>query len=125
MDKTEAAPGERALFSWEIANNFPSADFWLINKSSEEKLGEPTKEFQDYLTGVRCPAIIMPSYGYYLLQYLHSQGYWQRFAVGSINWKHLRISDIRSVFNKVANSCREQKKRKIFTGEPLKLEFPI
>jgi len=124
LNKLELAPGNRALFSWEVSKKFPEADFWLINMGQQKKLGQPTREYQPYLTGIRTPAIISPTYGYYLFDYLHSQKYWEKFAVGSTSRKHLRISDVRKVLYQVTKSCRRQKRKAIFTGEQLKLEFP-
>jgi hypothetical protein len=84
---------------WTIKTNFPEADFWLINKGSINKLGQPVKEFQSYLTGIKCPDFVLPSYGYYLCLYIHQTGFWQSLAVGSTDLKNLRISDIKSTFS--------------------------
>ncbi len=97
-----------SCFEWIVRNNFPDADFWLINKGSKHKLGEPVKEFEPYLTGVKCPALILPDYGFYLLQYLHQQKLWEKYSLGSINLQHLRIKDIREVFRSIGNQHRIQ-----------------
>ncbi|MBD2039237.1 hypothetical protein [Microcoleus sp. FACHB-672] len=96
-------------FDWMIKTNFPEADFWLINKGSLESLGQPIKEFQPYYTGLKCPALILPDYGYYLCLYFHSIGVWRRLGVGSTNLTNLRISDVKDVFKDISRQHREAK----------------
>lgn len=122
-NKLELAPGDRALFSWRIEEDFPEADFWLINMGKTKDLGRPTKKYQSFLTGIRCPAIVDPGFGYYLFLYLHGQHYWEKFATGSTSRKHLMLGDVRKVFNHVAEGCRRQKQKAIFTGEDIIMEF--
>jgi hypothetical protein len=95
-----------SLFNWVLKNNFPDADFWLINRG-DKHIGKPVKEFQPYLTGIQCPAKILPDYGFYLCVYLYNTGIWHQFAFGTTNFKNLRISDIRSVFNQLSRQHRE------------------
>ena len=85
--------------NWIVKNNFQEADFWLINKGSKSKLGQPVKQFETYLTGIKCPNYIFPNYGYYLCLHLFQQGIWQQYANGTTNLQHLRIRDIKSFFN--------------------------
>jgi hypothetical protein len=84
---------------FEIKNNFETADFWLINKGSSDKLGLPVKEFKPYLTGVKCSELIYPFYAYYLCLHLHQLGVWGQYSQGTINLQHLRLSDINYVLN--------------------------
>lgn len=100
----------KSAFNWIIRSNFPEADFWLINKGSTKNLGKPVKKFESYLTGIQCPALIDSEYGYYLCAYLHSLDTWSKYSRGSINLQHLRIRDIRQVFQEIAQSHRRQKK---------------
>lgn len=95
-----------SLFNWVVKNNFPEADFWLINRGNKD-IGKPVKEFQPYLTGIQCPAKILPDYGFYLCVYFHSIGIWQPYAVGIITFQNLRISDIRRFFNQLSRQHRE------------------
>ncbi|MEG4838340.1 MULTISPECIES: hypothetical protein [unclassified Microcoleus] len=97
-----------SLFDWIVKNNFPEADFWLINKGSTHKLGEPVKEFQPYLTGIKCPVLVLPDYAFYLCLHLQQQGLWQEYSQGSINLQHLRIKYIKKVFNWIGNQHRIQ-----------------
>ena len=101
---------DTSCFNWIIRNNFPEADFWLTNKGSKHKLGEPVKEFQPYLTGVRCPALILPDYGFYLCQYLHQQKVWENYARGITNWQHLQITEIREVFQAIEQQHSQSKR---------------
>jgi hypothetical protein len=92
----------KSCFYWIVKNNFDDADFWLVNKGSLKDLGNPVKQFQPYYTGLKCPVLIWPDYGYYLCVYFQQIGVWRRCGVGSTNYKNLRISDIRRVFNELS-----------------------
>lgn len=102
----------KSCFKWIIRNNFPEADFWLINKGSESSLGKPTREFESYLTGVKCPALILPDYGFYQCVYLHQQGIWCQHSIGSTNLKHLRLSTIIKVFAQQSKQIKAQTQHK-------------
>lgn len=91
---------------WKIKTNFPEADFWLINKGNKDKLGEPVKECETYLTGIKCPNYIIPNYGYYCALYLFQIGIWKQYALGTTNLNHLRIRDIKSVLNSLINTVQ-------------------
>lgn len=102
----------KSCFDYIVRNNFPDADFWLINRNSEESLGKPTKEFETFLTGIKCPALILPEYGFYQAMYLHQIGFWKTHAIGSTNWKHLRLSTIVEVFANQSKQMRLQTRYK-------------
>jgi len=93
-------------FDYIVRNNYPEADFWLINKGSEKRLGEPTKEFQPYLTGIKCPALILPDYGFYVAMYLHQQEFWCQYAIGCTNLKSLKLSRIIQTFAELSEQYR-------------------
>jgi hypothetical protein len=65
----------KSCFNWIVKNDFADADFWLINKGSLKDLGKPVREFQHYYTGIQCPVLIWPDYGYYLCVYFHLKQY--------------------------------------------------
>lgn len=90
---------ERLALQWQARLNFPEADFWLTNKGTMETLGTPTKIFQSYYIGIFCPQIVLPEYGFYLFVYLQQHGVWKEFAIGTINWKYLRVRDVRETIN--------------------------
>ena len=100
----------KSAFNWVIHTNFPEADFWLINKGSAKSLGKPVKKFEPFLTGIQCPALIDPEYGYYLCLHLYSINTWSAYSCSSINLKHLRIRDIKEVFQQITNSHRNPKR---------------
>jgi len=108
----------KSCFNWIVRNN-ADADFWLINKGSEQKLGNPVKEFEPFLTGIKCPALINSDYAYYLCLYLHQQGTWEKLALGSTRLKSLRIGDIRKVFSAIGNQHREQHQARYKAFTPL------
>lgn len=110
------------IYYWEVRNNFPEADFWMVNKGSAETLGTITKEFEPHLTGIKCPPMIVPQFGYYLCEYIKQQGVWAAHAKGSINLKHLRITDIREVFKEISRSHRAQTKQRYKNFIPQKVK---
>ena len=85
---------------FEIYNNFPEADFWLINKHSIDKIGEPIKQYRSCLTGIKCnEELIIPDYGFYVCLHLYQKGIWRGYGRSCINLVSLRIKDIRNVLN--------------------------
>lgn len=85
----------------EIRTNFEHADFWLIRKGSRHKVGTPTKEFMPEYIGIKVEEsakdIILPSYLFYAMQYLHSKKYFENLAKGSLNLQHIRVEDVKSI----------------------------
>jgi|JFJP01.1.fsa_nt_gi hypothetical protein len=100
----------KSCFDYIVHKNFPEADFWLINKGAKESLGKPTRQFEPYLTGIKCPALILPDYQFYLCLYLYDQKFWYQHSIGSINLKHLRLSTIKDVFAQLSLKLRLQHK---------------
>lgn len=92
----------QSCFNWIIRNNFENADFWLVNKGSSKSLGNPVKTFESFYTGVQCPVLVWPDYGYYYCLYLYNSGFWKRYSKGSTGLQHLRVSDIRKVFAEIS-----------------------
>lgn len=93
------------IWSWimelfEIYNNFPNADFWLINKHSIDKIGEPVKEYRSCLTGIKCnQELIIPDYVFYACLHLYQRGIWRGYGRSSINLVYLTVKDIRTILN--------------------------
>lgn len=98
----------QSCFDYIVRNNYPEADFWLINKGSEKSLGKPTREFKPYLTGIKCPTLVLPDYGFLVAVCLHNQGFWCQYAMGCIDLKHLRLSTIKNVFGQLSEQIRTQ-----------------
>ena len=93
---------------FQINNNFPEADFWLINKgaipkgsaSQRAQIGKPVKEYRSCLTGIKCnEELILPSFGFYACLHLYQTGIWRGYGRSCINLVSLRIKDIRNVLN--------------------------
>lgn len=97
-----------SCFEYIIRNNYLDADFWLMNKGSKESLGKPTKKFKTFLTGIKCPALILPEYGFYQAMYLHQKGFWETHAIGTTNLKHLRLSTIVEIFGHQSETIKAQ-----------------
>lgn len=110
------------LYNWEVKNKFPEADFWMQNKSTADTVGAITREYRECLTGIKCPAVILPDYGYYYCQYLHQSGVWKPYALGSISWQHIRITDVRAVFKEISRSYRIQHEARFKNFIPSKRE---
>jgi len=85
----------------EIKTNFEDADFWIVRKGSEKKVGMPTKKYSDEYIGIKikneAKDIIIPEYLFYLIEYLHQRGYFEQIAKGTLKLKHIEIKDIKSI----------------------------
>lgn len=82
----------------EIKTNFPEADFWIIRKGSENKVGSPTKEFSPENIGIKVVSDdLLPDYLYYAMQYIHSTGYYKNLAVGTLSLKNIKVSDVANI----------------------------
>jgi len=101
----------QSCFEWIIRKNFLDADFWLTNRGSAASIGQPKREFQPYYTGVKCPLLILPDYGYYLCIYLHQIGVWKQYASGTISFYNLKTSSIRQVFRELSRYHKTQHKQ--------------
>lgn len=89
----------------DIKYNFSDADFWLLAKGSENKLGLPienTDEFENKI-GIKIKEealnILDPKYLYYVFLNLYNQQFWQKNSLvyGSLNLKNLRVEDIKNL----------------------------
>ena len=108
----------QSSYDWIVRRNFAEADFWLINKGSCESLGKPVKQYEPFLTGIKCPVLILPDYGFYLCLYLHQMGLWKHYSIGSTNYKNLRLNDVKEVFQYIARQHRSQDKARFKSFMP-------
>jgi len=108
----------QSSYDWIVRRKFAEADFWLINKGSCESLGKPVKQYEPFLTGIKCPVLILPEYGFYLCLYLHQMGVWKHYSIGSTNYKNLRLSDVKEVFQYIARQHRSQDKARFKSFMP-------
>lgn len=82
----------------EIKTNFPEADFWIIRKGTENKVGSPTKEFSPEHIGIKVTSDdLLPDYLYYAMQYIHSTGYYKPLSVGTLSLKNIKVSDVENI----------------------------
>lgn len=83
-----------------IKTNFPDADFWVIRKGSEEKVGEPVKDFNPENIGLKIKeeyeGKIIPSFIFYVVQYIHQLGIFKNLAKGTLRLKHISVNDVKS-----------------------------
>lgn len=82
-----------------IRTNFPEAHFWITRRGSVERCGTPGKEFSPEHVGVLVTRtdIVLPDYLFYALVHVHQQGYWKRFASGTLNLVNIRVSDVQRI----------------------------
>jgi hypothetical protein len=82
----------------EMKTNFPEADFWIIRKGTEDKVGSPTKDFSPEHIGIKVISDdLLPDYLYYAMQYIHSTGYYRPLAHGTLKLKNIKVSDIANI----------------------------
>ena len=82
----------------DIKINFPEADFWLIRKGSIKEVGRPNKYFNKENIGIKVTSDkIDPNYLFYMFQYLHNKGFFEKEAVGMLNLKNIKISTIKDI----------------------------
>lgn len=77
----------------------PNADFWITRRNSIDKVGLPTKEFNPQHIGitVQRPDILDANYLYYMMQYIHQQGYWRQCAKGTTKLVGITTSDVANI----------------------------
>lgn len=84
----------------DIQTNFEGADFWIIRKGDEKKIGKPTREFLSSHIGFRLndvgKTILDPNYLYYVFEYLYGEGVWRSIARGTLSLKHITVSDAKN-----------------------------
>lgn len=82
----------------EIKTNFPDADFWVVRRGSEDKVGSATKEFSPEHIGIKVISDdLLPDYLYYSMQYIHSKGYYRPLAHGTLKLKNIKVSDVANI----------------------------
>ena len=82
-----------------ISMNYPEAHFWIVRRGSAERVGAPTREFNQEHIGIRVErlGILLPDYLYYVMVHIHQSGYWKRMARGTLELVHIRVSDVREI----------------------------
>lgn len=85
----------------EIKTDFRDAAFWLQRKGSEKTIGKPKKDFYTENIGIKIKKeykdLVNPEFLYYSLEHLHTKGFFEKMAVGSLALKNLRLSDVKSI----------------------------
>ena len=86
--------------------NMTDADFWIIGKGDGKVIGKPTEDRSiigpSYIgIKVLTPEKINPKYLFYLFQHLQYQGEFSKLAKGTLNLKHITLSDVKSVLNRL------------------------
>ena len=82
-----------------IKTDLYDADFWIIRKGTEDKVGMPTKEYNKEYIGIKVKedAQLLPTYLYYLMTYIHSIGYFKNLAKGTLKLVHITTEDVKSI----------------------------
>ncbi|PCH65820.1 MAG: hypothetical protein COC04_00890 [Gammaproteobacteria bacterium] len=82
-----------------IKTNFQDADFWLIRRGSESRVGEPSREFYKEHIGIKVTRtdILLPDYLFYALKHIQLRGYWAKRARGSLRLVSITVEDVRNI----------------------------
>lgn len=82
-----------------IRTNYPEANFWIVRRGSESRVGEPTRVFNKEHIGIKVERtdLLLPDYLYYAFVAIHNTGYWKTLATGTLNLVNIRVSDIRRI----------------------------
>lgn len=83
----------------EFKINFPDADFWLIRKGNDKTVGTPTRNFSTEHIGVKIIDTnqVVPEFLFYMFQFLQQKGDFVKLSRGTLNLKHISISDIKDI----------------------------
>ena len=82
-----------------IKTNHPDADFWIIRKGSESKVGTPVRTFSSEHIGIKVTAtdVLIPDYLFYVMEHLVNIGYWKDRAMGTLNLKHITCQQVKDI----------------------------
>lgn len=84
------------------------ADFWLERRGTPEKVGKPTKQWGKERIGIRLTEagrqVLLPTYLFYLLAYLHQQGVWRNVARGTIPLLCIGVRDVKGLRFQTGNA---------------------
>jgi putative chitinase len=83
----------------EIKTKFEDADFWIWRRNSIEKVGSPTREYNPQHIGIKVirKDLLMPEYLFYLMQYMHMQGYFRKLSKGATNLVNITTDDVKNI----------------------------
>ena len=99
IEEMEASSNYRLKDVATVRTNFEDADFWIRRKGSEKTVGKPTKEFDAEYIGIRVDqtGIILPEFLYYVFEYLHMRGDFERIAKGTLKLVHIKAEDVENI----------------------------
>lgn len=82
-----------------VGTKMEDADFWMHRRHSIDKVGHPTKEYNEEHIGVKVirTDILDPRYAYYMMQHLANSGYFRQFATGNTNLVNIRANHITDI----------------------------
>lgn len=83
----------------EIKTKFENADFWITRRNTIDRVGMPTKTYNPENIGIKVirTDILLPSYLYYVIQYLHSTGHFKSIAHGATNLVSISTNDVKNL----------------------------
>jgi hypothetical protein len=83
----------------EVKTNFEDADFWIVRRGTENAVGTPTREFNPQHIGIRIvrPDVLVPTYAFYLIQFLHQRGTFKQIATGTLRLVNIKTTDVKSI----------------------------
>jgi hypothetical protein len=82
-----------------VKTNLPNADFWVVRKGSKKDVGKPTRVFNKEHFGIKVVRTesLNEMFLYYLFLHLHSIGYFQPKATGTLELKNIKVDDIKNI----------------------------
>lgn len=86
-----------------ISVNMPDADFWIIRRGSQDKVGKPVDDFHEERIGVKIEKtdILFPQYAKYMMMYIWMSGYFKSLATGTTNLVNIKVSDVKDIQLKI------------------------
>jgi hypothetical protein len=83
----------------DIKTNMPDADFWLVRKGNDSKVGMPTKVFNKEHIGIKVTDTqrLDKNYLFYMMMFFYSVGTFKNWAKGTLKLKHIELNDVKQI----------------------------
>ena len=82
-----------------VKTGFENADFWITRRSSVDRVGSVSREYNPEAIGVKVlrTDILIPEYCFYMMDAIHAAGHWKARATGTLQLVNIRVSDVRNI----------------------------
>jgi hypothetical protein len=94
----------------DVKTDFQDADFWVIRRGSENKIGKPVREFNPEHFGIKVTATdkIDPNYLFYVFEFMFNKGYFLDKMHGTTKLQNITINDIKNIQLNLTESLKEE-----------------